>query len=127
MNTGIQFALKVFHKISDDRRRQRFLDEVRHYRTLSHPSIIRVYDEGTYKAGEREYPFAVVDFVPTNLEKRLGNGLPQITRLEVVRYVFSVTSAFHTSTRNRSQLCTVTLSLRTSSLVAKSRASVISG
>ena len=92
VNTGVQFALKVFHKISDDRRRQRFLDEVRHYRTLSHPSIIRVYDEGTYKAGEREYPFAVVDFVPTNLEKRLGNGLPQITRLEVVRYVFSVTS-----------------------------------
>jgi eukaryotic-like serine/threonine-protein kinase len=91
-NTGVQFALKVFHKISDDQRRRRFLDEVRHYRSLSHPSIIKVYDEGTFNAGDREYPFAVVDFVPPNLEIRLGGGLPQITRLEAVRYVFNVTS-----------------------------------
>src|ERR1700722_15176851 len=66
-NCGVQFALKVFHKISDDKRRARLLDEIRHYKTLSHPSIIKVYDEGTFKAGEREYPFAIVDYVPTNL------------------------------------------------------------
>ena len=91
-NSGVQFALKVFHKISDDQRRQRFLEEVRHYRTLSHPSIIRVYDEGSFKVGDREYPFAVVDFIPSNLEAKLGRGLPQISRLEAVRHIFSVAS-----------------------------------
>jgi eukaryotic-like serine/threonine-protein kinase len=94
-NSGVQFALKVFHKISDERRRKRFLEEVRHYRALAHPSIIRVYDEGTFRAGEREYPFAVVDFLPTSLEERLGVGSPQITRLEAIRYVLNVASGVH--------------------------------
>lgn len=91
-NYGVQFALKVFHKVSDDRRRQRFLDEVRHYRALTHPSIIGVYDEGTYQSADHSYPFAVVDFLPTNLEQKLGFGAPQITRLEAIRYVLNVAS-----------------------------------
>ncbi len=91
-NCGVQFALKVFHKISDQRRRQRFLDEVRHYRTLSHPSIIRVHDEGTFVASERQYPFAVVDFAATNLDQKLGNGSLRITRLEAIRYILNVAS-----------------------------------
>lgn len=96
-NCGVQFALKVFHKISDDKRRARFLDEVRHYRTLSHPSIIKVYDEGTFTAKDksgsaREYPFAIVDYVPANLEIKLGRGTPKVSRLEAVRYLFSVAS-----------------------------------
>jgi serine/threonine protein kinase len=91
-NLGVQFALKVFHKVSDERRRDRFLDEVRHYRSLSHPSIIKVYDEGVYTSQERRYPFAVIDFVPENLETKLGRGLPQITRLDAVRYIFNVAS-----------------------------------
>lgn len=99
-NLGVQFALKVFHKISDDKRRARFLDEVRHYKTLSHPSIIKVHDEGTFTVRdkatgnvEREYPFAIVDYVPTNLETRLGRGVPKITRLDAVRSIFNVGSA----------------------------------
>lgn len=95
-NLGVQFALKVFHKISDSQRRKRFLDEVRHYKTLSHPSIIKVYDEGSFtvkdNGGTREYPFAIVDYVPTNLETKLGRGIPKITRLEAVRHVFNVAS-----------------------------------
>jgi eukaryotic-like serine/threonine-protein kinase len=95
-NCGVQFALKVFHKISDDKRRARFLDEVRHYKALSHPSIIKVYDEGTFtvkdNGSDREYPFAIVDYIPTNLETKLGRGTPKIARLEAVRYVFNVAS-----------------------------------
>lgn len=90
VNNGVQFALKVFHKISDGQRRQRFLEEIRHYKALSHPSIIKVYDEGTFRAGNREYPFAVIDFVQTNLEAKLGKGLPQITRLDAIRYAFNI-------------------------------------
>lgn len=98
-NLGVQFALKVFHKISDDKRRERFLDEVRHYKALSHPSIIKVYDEGTYTVHnketgkvEREYPFAIVDYVPTNLETELGRGPPKITRLDAIRHILNVAS-----------------------------------
>lgn len=99
VNLGVQFALKVFHKISDAKRRERFLDEVRHYKTLSHPSIIKVYDEGIFTVHDketgkvdREYPFAIVDYVPTNLEVKLGRGPPKITRLDAVRYLFNVAS-----------------------------------
>jgi eukaryotic-like serine/threonine-protein kinase len=95
-NCGVQFALKVFHKISDEKRRARFLHEVRHYKELAHPAIIKVYDEGTFNVGEsgsdRQYPFAIVDYVPTNLESKLGRGSPKIARLEAVRYIYNVAS-----------------------------------
>jgi serine/threonine-protein kinase len=91
-NNGVQFAMKVFHKISNAKRRKRFLDEVRHYRNLNHPSIIDFHDEGTFKAGERQYPFAIVDYIPENLENILGRGLPHISRLEAIRYILNVAS-----------------------------------
>jgi serine/threonine-protein kinase len=84
--------LKVFHKISDEKRRARFLDEVRHYKTLSHPSIIKIYDEGTFTAVDRHYPFAVIDFIPENLEQKLGRGLPQVARIHTLRYVLNILS-----------------------------------
>lgn len=94
VNTGVQFALKVFHKISDDRRRKRFLDEIGHYRTLTHPSIIGVHDEGTFVVNQRSYPFAVIDYVPSNLENELGRGgQTQITRLTAIRYMYNIASA----------------------------------
>ncbi len=94
---GVQFALKVFHKISDAKRRERFLSEVQHYKVLSHPSIIKFYDEGTYTVKDkvtgkivREYPFTVVDYMPTNLQGKLERGRLKITRLEAVRYIFNI-------------------------------------
>lgn len=92
VNQGVQFALKVFHKISDDKRRERFLSEVRHYRSLNHPSIINIYDEGSYNSVDCRYPFAIVEFVPDNLEVALGRGLPHITRLQAVRYIYNIAS-----------------------------------
>ena len=92
-NQGIQFALKVFHRISDDQRRIRFLEEIRHYRTLNHPALLKVYDEGTFVSGERKYPFAVIDYMPTNLEDKIGRGATQISRLEAIRYLYNIASA----------------------------------
>jgi serine/threonine-protein kinase len=89
---GMQFALKVFHKVSDQRRRDRFLEEVKHYQTLNHPALLSIYDTGTYTSGDREYPFAVVDYVPENLESIVGVGTPRLTRLEALRYVYNVAS-----------------------------------
>jgi len=90
---GMQFALKVFHKISDQKRRDRFLDEIRHYQALKHPALLSIYDTGTFKSGDREYPFAVVDYVPENLESVVGIGAPRLTRLEAIRYIYNVASA----------------------------------
>ena len=92
VNQGIQFALKVFHKISDQKRRERFLEEVNHYQNLKHPALLGFHDTGTYKSGEREYPFAVVDYVPENLESLIGFGAPRLTRLDALRYLYNVTS-----------------------------------
>lgn len=91
-NHGVHFALKVFHRVSDDQRRKRFLGEIRHYRSLSHPSMVKVYDEGTFKAKGREYPFAVMDYVPENLESKLGRGVPRLSRYQVLRYLMNVAS-----------------------------------
>lgn len=92
INQGMQFALKVFHKISDQKRRERFLEEVKHYKNLKHPALLGIYDTGTFKSGEREYPFAVVDYVPENLESLIGFGAPKIARLDALRYLYNVTS-----------------------------------
>jgi len=92
INQGFHFALKVFHRISDARRRERFLDEVRHYKNLSHPSILRVFDEGTFRSGDRVYPFAVIDYMPETLASKLGRGAPQIPRLLALRFMMNVAS-----------------------------------
>jgi serine/threonine protein kinase len=91
-NWGFQFALKVFHRISDTKRRERFLEETRHYRTLSHPSIVDIYDEGTFRSHDREYPFAVIDYIPENLEMKLGRGSPKTPRFQALRYIMNVAS-----------------------------------
>jgi serine/threonine-protein kinase len=91
-NYGFQFALKVFHRISDQKRRERFLEETRHYRTLSHPSIVNIHDEGTFRSHDREYPFAVIDYIPENLEMKLGRGSPKTPRFQALRYIMNVAS-----------------------------------
>ncbi|UWR10611.1 serine/threonine-protein kinase [Sulfitobacter mediterraneus] len=91
-NQGVQFALKVFHKISDEKRRSRFLDEIEHYRALNHPALLNIYDTGTYQSEHREYPFAVVDYIPDTLENIIGMGSPNVTRLDAIRYVYNVAS-----------------------------------
>jgi hypothetical protein len=64
-NIGMQFVLKVFHKISSESRRKAFLKEVVHLRSLNHPAITRVFDEGTFTAiSGMMYPFAVIEYVP---------------------------------------------------------------
>ena len=92
VNQGVQFALKVFHKISDQKRRERFLEEVKHYRNLNHPALLGIYDTGTFTSGKRDYPFAVVDYIPENLENLIGFGAPKITRLDALRYIYNVAS-----------------------------------
>ena len=44
---GLLFAIKVFRRLSKPERRNSFLEEARFLRTCDHPSVMRVFDEGT--------------------------------------------------------------------------------
>lgn len=91
-NIGMQFVLKVFHRISDSIRRQAFLDEVGHLRSLNHPAITRIFDEGTFRTNAGlEYPFAVIEYVPLTSRELLLQK--QLDRLRAIRVAFNCLSA----------------------------------
>lgn len=91
-NVGMQFVLKVFHKISDEARRQAFLKEVDHLRSLNHPAITRIFDEGTFTANTGlKYPFAVIEYVPVTARTLMLSK--QIDRLRAIRIGLNCLSA----------------------------------
>lgn len=59
------FAMKVFYRLSEKSRREKFLDEIAFLKDCDHPSIMRVYDEGVYNTGLSEYPFVIAEYLPT--------------------------------------------------------------
>jgi serine/threonine protein kinase len=91
-NIGMQFVLKVFHKISEPARRQAFHAEIGHLRSLNHPAITRIFDEGTFTTPTgMKYPFAVIEFVPTTARSLLVSK--QIDRLLAIRIALNCLSA----------------------------------
>jgi serine/threonine-protein kinase len=91
-NIGMQFVLKVFHRISDETRRKAFLKEVEHLRSLNHPAITRIFDEGTFKAQTGlKYPFAVIEYVPVTARTLIVSK--QIDRLRAIRIALNCLSA----------------------------------
>jgi len=93
-NIGMQFVLKVFHKISDEARRQAFLKEIVHLRSLNHPAITRIFDEGTFTASSKQkYPFAVIEYVPLTARTLLLSQ--QIDRLRAIRIALNCLSAIN--------------------------------
>ncbi|TKB82882.1 MAG: serine/threonine protein kinase [Nitrospira sp.] len=99
-NYGMQFVLKVFHKISDPIRRNAFLKEIEHLRSLNHPAITRIFDEGMYRAATGiEYPFAVIEYVPITARQLLVSR--ELDRLRAIRIALNCLSALdclHTAT-----------------------------
>jgi len=88
----MQFVLKVFHKISEPVRRKAFHDEIGHLRSLNHPAITRIFDEGTFIAPNGlKYPFAVIEFVPVTARSLLVSK--QVDRLQAVRIALNCFSA----------------------------------
>lgn len=90
---GVQFALKVFHKISNERRLAAFLAEVEYYKGLQHPSVIRYFDEGEYRSQDRAYPFVLVEYVPRNLQKFISESSRRIERATALRFMLGIASA----------------------------------
>lgn len=90
---GLQLALKVFHKISNAKRRNDFLEEISYYKQFDHPSIIRFFDEGEYAVRDRVYPFVLVEYVPRNLQSFMLERSRRIERVTALRLVLNVTAA----------------------------------
>lgn len=67
---GGMFALKIFHKMSSTKRRERFLQEALFLREANHPNLMRLLDEGTFA----DRPFVVQDFMPKTMHQELSGG-----------------------------------------------------
>lgn len=80
---GVPFALKFFRRMSKPERRQAFLDELDFLKTCDHPSIMRVYDDGTFffrVDGEPyEFPFLVAEYLPNTMFQVMKTGGASIT------------------------------------------------
>jgi len=78
-NRGVLFALKVFANVADEERLERFLAENEVLRKLSHPAMMKVYDNGLYKcappSGEiTKYPFIVAEYLPRTMRSAISAG-----------------------------------------------------
>lgn len=64
---GVLFALKVFRKLSQPERRERFLAEVDFLQGCDHPAVMRIFDRGNFQDKKQEFPFVVAEYLPTRL------------------------------------------------------------
>lgn len=82
-NKGLQFVLKVFYKISDDKRREAFLREIEILQDLNHPGIVNVFDRGEFTVEDRSYPFAITEYAPKTLRDLMREGA--VDRMRALR------------------------------------------
>lgn len=70
-NKGVPFAAKIFRNLSQQDRRDRFLEEISVLGQLAHPSIMRTFDAGIFRIpfdGEvHEHPFVIAEYLPRTL------------------------------------------------------------
>ena len=74
---GVPFAAKFFLSGRPERR-EAFRREIQYLRENDHPTILRVYDEGTLYD---EYPFYISRYMATNMSQALRTSLPMMDRL----------------------------------------------
>src|SRR5262245_23704743 len=91
---GVLFALKVFRKLSEEKRREAFLREVGFLNGCAHPSIMRIFDTGTYRMPmarpPREYPFVLAEYLPTTLAGIIrANTIPMPERISYALQLLS--------------------------------------
>jgi serine/threonine protein kinase len=91
---GVLFALKVFTRVSKPKRLERFQQEAEFLRKCTHPSIMRIYDNGVYHPGTGNdavrYPFVIVDYLPETLDQAMRKPM---TTAERVSYTLQLLSA----------------------------------
>ena len=84
IHRGVLFALKVFLRISDLTRRDRFDVEIKFLQSCDHPSIMRVFDHGEHYVNisgvSRTFPFVVAEYLPSTLRSSMQSGLSIIEK-----------------------------------------------
>lgn len=61
---GQLFAVKLFRRLSRPEWQANFLQEVAFLKTCSHPSVMRVFDDGVFLG---KHPFVVAEYLPSTL------------------------------------------------------------
>lgn len=79
-NRGLLFALKLFRRINDATRLQRFNQEVDLLNALNHPSLLKIVDSGTLVHDTGDYPFVVFEYLPQTLADALRTGLSMVEK-----------------------------------------------
>jgi serine/threonine-protein kinase len=90
-NEGVLFALKVFRKLSEPTRRERFLSEVMFLEGCNHPALMHVFDSGVFAASGNEFPFVVAEYLPLRLFDVIRAG--DATTAHKVAYALQLLSA----------------------------------
>lgn len=76
---GLLFAVKVFARVGDKERLDRFLEEIAFLQACDHPAIMKVYEDGNLKVASggtfQSYPFAVADYYPLTLLEAMRRDL----------------------------------------------------
>ncbi len=97
-NKGMLFALKVFRKLSQPARRERFLNEITFLLTCDHPALMRVVDSGEFNSPNGEFPFVVAEYLPQRLFDIMRAG--DATIAQRLAYILQLLSALsYLSTR----------------------------
>lgn len=68
---GVPFAAKIFRNLSQQDRRNRFLEEINVLEELEHPAIMRTFDAGLFRitidGTTDEHPFVIAEYLPQTL------------------------------------------------------------
>src|SRR5262249_8051903 len=76
---GTEFAVKIFRATGKEKWRLNFMREVHFLRYCTHPSIMRVYDEGVHLDA---YPFVVMEYFPETLHAAMrSRALSDVEKL----------------------------------------------
>jgi len=88
---GVLFALKVFTRLSEKTRLERFRQEAAFLRQCTHPSIMRIYDDGIYVPAQdkKEYPFVIVDYLPNTLSDLIRSPTTSAERISYTLQLLS--------------------------------------
>lgn len=80
---GVPFALKFFRRMSKPERLEAFKDELAFLKSCDHPSIMRIYDDGTFgfrvDGEQHEFPFLVAEYLPLTMFQVIRTGAASIT------------------------------------------------
>src|SRR5271155_5586951 len=89
---GVQFAVKIFRKLSRPQWRYKFMREINFLRTCSHPAIVRVFDEGLYLD---DHPFVVMEYLPEKFAEVIPPDPSNVAQpdLDKLRYALQLLSA----------------------------------